>query len=1480
MKNNPIKIGDYFANSHCNNDGIAIIGMSGRFPGAKTLEEFWENLSNGTCSIKFFDKTSLLNSGIAEDILNHPNFVAAGGIVEDIDQFDEKFFGYLPLEASVLDPQHRMFLEVTHEALENAGYTAKKYEGSMGVFVGTGESSYFTNYIVPNKKVIELFGLWESKIATTPNLLANRIAYKLNLKGPALNINTACSTSLVSVVTACENLENFKCDIAIAGGIYLMMPNEFGYIFREGGILSPEGICRTFDKKAAGTVPGSGAGVVILKRLRDAIADGDNILASIRGFAVNNDGSNKAGFTAPSVEGQRECIRQALQKGKIPPNSISYIEAHGTATQLGDVIELQALKEVFAKESFSSYSCALGSVKPNIGHADIASGIIGLIKVILCIKNKTLVPHIGTQHNLQTRELRDSPFIINTQKLSWKSTAENTPLRAGVSSFGIGGTNSHIIVEQVTQHYQQRPKDIDKTYIFCCSAKTSSSLACLQHKILRYMKSNKGENFEDLIYTLHMGREDHSLRVAFPCKDFEDAIQQLEKNVANRSKEIQNDPENEGVVFMFPGQITCYANVIEKLYRDEESFKFKIDDCCDEINKIYNINIYNYLFERNFNTCKNNTTDTLRDQLSIFVIEYSLASLIIHWGITPTAMIGHSLGEYVAACLSGVITLSEALKLIFWRGTFMKQSESGSMLAVKLSQREILPFIDKNIALAAVNAPSECVVSGKSKAIELLMQKFGAHDIQYKQLRTEFAFHSSMMADSAKKFEEILKKVEFKEPQIPYVSNVTGTWVTYDEIKNTDYWVNHLCKTVKFSTGVRTLQKCGKYAYLEVGPGSVLCSLVNLQRPNALFNSAIPILRKSAQVFEIYSGLAELWRQGANIDWAAFYGDQKKKRIPLPTYPFETKRHWISSTQKDTCFRSKKTKEKHQIFNSPKLDEVVTSGQEVYNETEEILVKIWEGVFGIETISVFNDFFELGGNSLTAIQMTSIIREKFDIELQISKFFENSTIRKLADVVAEIRSKEIAKLLPPIVAHTTNFAPASFIQEQFWFLDQLAGKTTLHNLSTTFQLNGVINFTAMCISLANLIKRHKVLGSSIKLENGKIIQEFNENFTLNSQVDHHDLSKLPAKKQNYKFKKLLSAEIAKPFDLSKGPMIRIQAISTNIEQHTLTFSVHHAACDGWSLNILFKEFSELYNSYIKKRTANLPKLHVQYSDFAIWQRDVIPQKLINDQLAYWEKKLGNAPDRIKLPFIKDRPQKKSHQGSFHYFSAPQDILKKIKMICVANDVTFFMYMLAAFSIILHERCKQNDLIIGTPIANRHYTHTENLIGCFLNMLALRVNYHDNNISFVDLLRQVRQVTLEAYENRDVPFRKVVNHLQIDRNLSYNPIFQTCMYIQTNDATLFNLEGTKSKVRTQATSSGELQTSKFDLTLWIQEEESLSLGFEYASDLFKKEDIIRMANDFINLLYFTTDNPNQTISTIELTLSNHLNNDIRGKNHVI
>ncbi|AVH69212.1 type I polyketide synthase [Nostoc sp. 'Lobaria pulmonaria (5183) cyanobiont'] len=883
----------------CNFNGleIAIIGMTGRFPGAKNIEKFWQNLRDGIESIFSLSDEELKSSGI--DIINiNDNYVKAAAILEEIELFDASFFGFNPREAEVIDPQQRIFLECAWSALENAGYDSKQYQGSIGVYAGTGISNYLIN-LYSNQNIRNSIDPQQLIFANDKDFLTTRVSYKLELEGPSVDVQTACSTSLVAVHLACRSLLSGECDIALAGGVAINPSQKSGYSYQEGGILSPDGHCRAFDAKGRGTVFGSGVGIVVLKRLEDALADGDCIHAVIKGSAINNDGALKVSYTAPRIDTQAKVIRTAQTIAEVDPETITYIEAHGTGTSLGDPIEIAALTQAFRAGTQKKGFCAIGSVKTNIGHLDTTAGVTGLIKTVLALKNKQIPPSLHFQQPNPQIDFDNSPFYVNTTLSEWKTNA--TPRRAGVSSFGIGGTNAHVILEEAPP---TQPSGLSRPWqLLLLSAKTESALETATKNLVTHLKQHPELNLADIAYTLQVGRRAFEHRCMLVCQDYEDAVTVLENLDSQRTFTHFQEPCNRQIVFMFPGQGSQYVNMGRDLYESEPVFRTHIDDCCEILKSHLGIDLRTILYpdEGKKEVATPQLQQTQITQPALFVIEYALAQLWIAWGISPVAMIGHSIGEYVAACLAGVFSLEDALTLVATRGRLMQQIPSGAMLSVALSEKAIKSYLDENLSLAAINAPSLCVVSGSEESIDQLQQELQSAGVSCRRLYTNHAFHSQMMDSILEVFTEQIKKVNLNPPKIPFISNLTGTWISTSEATNPSYWTRHLRHTVRFAMGIAELIKDSKQVLLEVGPGRTLNTFAKQQTDDAIVLSSMrhPKDQQSDVAF-LLNTLGRLWLAGVQVDWYYFYSQEQRHRIPLPTYPFERQRYWIEAPSEFT----------------------------------------------------------------------------------------------------------------------------------------------------------------------------------------------------------------------------------------------------------------------------------------------------------------------------------------------------------------------------------------------------------------------------------------------------------------------------------------------------------------------------------------------------------------------------------------------------
>ena len=830
-------------------------------------------------------------------VLDHPKYVKARGFLEGADMFDASFFGFTPREAEIMNPQHRVLLECAWEALENAGYDPERHRGPVGIFAGGGLNLYLLNVSARQDLVRSGLG-WQAGLLNWQDTLTTNVSYKLNLRGPSLDVQTFCSTSLVAVHLACQSLLSGESDMSLAGGVKVAVPLKSGYLYQEGGINPPDGHCRAFDADAQGTPSGSGVALVVLKRLADARADGDYIHAVIKGSAVNNDGSVKVGFTAPGIDGQSKVIAEALAVAGADAESITYVETHGTGTPLGDPVEIAALTKAFNTSTRKKNFCAVGSVKTNVGHLDAAAGVTGLIKTILSLKHGMIPPSLHfVQPNPQIN-FADSPFYVNAKLAPWD--ANGSTRRAGVSSFGIGGTNAHVIVEEAPNY---EPAAEGRAWqLLCVSARTPTALESATSNFARHLEQHPELSLTDVAHTLHVGRRTFTRRRFLVCRDREDAVKALRMLDPQRIFQAVQEGEERPVVFMFPGVGAQYPNMALGLYRAEPAFREEVDRCLALLAPLLGYDPGQMLFP---SEDKLEEATKLLTQMgflfpALFIIEYALARLLMRWGVRPRAMIGHSFGEYVAACLAGVMSVEDALALVTLRGRLMQDTPKGGMLSVPLPEAEVRPLLGEDCSVAALNAPGMCVVSGPAHAIDALEHDMTASGLEVNRLLVNVAPHSQLMSPIMETFIKAVEKVSLHAPTIPYISNVTGTWITAAEATSPHYWAQHLRQPVRFSDGVGELLNEQQHAiFLEVGPGRSLSTLVRQHPDKSAEDVVINSIRhphdEEADQAVLLHAVGKLWLAGASINWAAFYSGQKPRRVPLPTYPFERQRFWIDA---------------------------------------------------------------------------------------------------------------------------------------------------------------------------------------------------------------------------------------------------------------------------------------------------------------------------------------------------------------------------------------------------------------------------------------------------------------------------------------------------------------------------------------------------------------------------------------------------------
>ncbi|HEU4728310.1 MAG TPA: type I polyketide synthase, partial [Kofleriaceae bacterium] len=886
-------MGDHVNDSDDQNR-VAIIGMAGRFPRAADVDTLWTNLQAGVEGISTFSVDELRAAGVSEALLAQPGYVRAKGVLEGADQFDAGFFGLSPREAEIMDPQHRVFLECAWEALETAGYDPQAFTGRIGVFAGASMNTYLLMNLISNRRAIEALGPYQTQLASDKDFLATRASYKLGLRGPAVAIQTACSTSLVAVHMACQSVLSGECDIALAGGVSINVPLRNGYLHETGGILSPDGHCRAFDARAAGTVISNGVALVVLRRLRDAREHGDAIDAVIRGSAINNDGSLKVGYTAPSVEGQAEVIAEALGIADVEPDTVGYVETHGTGTALGDPIEIAALTRAFRERTERRGFCAIGSIKTNLGHLDAAAGATGLIKAALALRHRAIPPSLHFEQPNPELALDTSPFFVNATHRAWDS--DGAPRRAGVSSFGIGGTNAHVVLEEAPPAPAGGPSR--PWHVLPISGRSAPALAAATERLADHLERCPELDLADVGFTLAR-RRGFEFRRAIACPDRTTAIARLGRDA--RAAAPRPAASDAAVAFLFPGQGTQYPAMARGLYEHEPVFRAELDRCLALFDGQVDGDLRGALFPAPGDEARaaERLAQTALTQPALFAVEHALARTWMAWGVRPGAMIGHSIGEWVAACLAGVFTLEDAARLVAARGRLVQAMPAGAMLAVLAPEAEVQRYLASPLGLAAVNAPAMCVVSGPGDAITELERELGGRGTGTRRLHTSHAFHSAMMEPAAARFVDEVRRVRRESPRIPWCSNVTGRWIEDSEATSPEYWGAHLRQTVRFADGLAALLVDPGVVLLEVGPGRSLTTFAGQHPAWSADRAAVCSVRHPGDARADGEVLAEaigaLWSAGAAVDWAAYHAGEARRRVRLPTYPFQRQRYWIDA---------------------------------------------------------------------------------------------------------------------------------------------------------------------------------------------------------------------------------------------------------------------------------------------------------------------------------------------------------------------------------------------------------------------------------------------------------------------------------------------------------------------------------------------------------------------------------------------------------
>jgi thioester reductase-like protein len=997
---------------------IAIIGMSARFPGAGDVNQFWRNLRNGVESIRRFSDDELRARGVDDGTLSDPDYVKAGGPLEGVELFDASFFGYSPRECQTMDPQQRLFLECAWEALENGGYNTETYQGRIGVYGGMNVSTYLLFNICSHPELLHSVG-GLLKHATDKDYIATRVSYKLNLTGASFTVQAACSTSLIAVHLACQSLLSGENDMALAGAANVILPQDTGYAHVQGGIESTDGHCRAFDAGASGTVFSNGVGIVLLKRLADAVRDGDYIYAVIKGTAINNDGMVKIGYTAPSVTGQSEVIAEALAVADVDARTISYVEAHGTGTALGDPIEVAALTRAYRSSTQDCGYCALGSVKTNIGHTNTAAGAAGLIKTALALKHGEIPPSLHFRRPNPEIGFAASPFFVNTALRPWPDSSG--PRRAGVSAFGIGGTNVHLILEEAPE--EQANEATGRVQVLVLSAKTPTALATAASNLADYLAAHPENNLADVAYTLQVGRREFAHRRAVVCADIAEALAKLQPgdSTAGQRWEASLDETStrRPLAFMFPGQGTQHVGMGQDLYEHEPVFREYIDRGCDLLAPRLGFDLRTILYPADEHRAEaaERLDQTALSQPALFITSHALARLWISWGLRPEAMIGHSIGEYVAACLAGVLSLDDALATVWRRGALMQDLPAGAMMAVQLPEHEVGRELPVELSIAAINAPNACVVSGPLPALAAFHELLSARGVACRRLSTSHAFHSAMMDGAVEEFRRHMATITLRPPRVPFISNLTGTWISDAEAIDPDYWARHLRQTVRFGSGIEGIADEMNPLFLEVGPRSTLANLTR----QGLRDRACPVVASAGRsrdgelgMRSMAEALAGVWLAGMAVDWNLIAAGRRRRRIPLPTYPFERQRYWIDPLPE----RPAAPLPLDAATGDAEMFEVAPDSTPSWNGVakvqpisplEQSIAGVFRDVLGTRQIGPHDDFYELGGTSLLAVNLAKHLSDTLEVSIAPADVLGASTPAALAAVAKQRMRRSVGE---------------------------------------------------------------------------------------------------------------------------------------------------------------------------------------------------------------------------------------------------------------------------------------------------------------------------------------------------------------------------------------------------------------------------------------------------------------------------------------
>lgn len=1412
---------------------IAVIGIAVDVPGATDVHAFWDVLKNGKETIHFYTDEELRNLGISEQFINSKNYVKAKGRVDDIEVFDSTFFDISPKETDMTSPSLRLLYKGTWHVLEDAGYVPDSFNGRIGVFLGGSDDfMWYQHALFHNMNYSDTY---QAYTLSTNHFLATRLSYKFNFKGPALTALTGCSTSLVTTHLACRSLQAHECEIAIAGGVTVEMPNEGGYLYEAGMMFSPDGHCRPFDARANGTVFSNGMGLVALKRLEDALRDGDHIYAVIKGSALNNDGNNKLSYTAPSEEGQVEVIREAYNNAHILPETVRYVEAHGTGTLLGDPIEVGSLTKVFASDR--KQFCTLGSLKGNIGHTDTAAGIVGLSKVSLCLDKKFLPATVNYQVPNPKVDFSQTPFIVKNYGEDWERSedASDIPLRAGINSFGVGGTNAHFVLEEAPQVAYTAPDAL--YHVLAFSAKTETALHNTIQKVISYLQEQPEISLSDAAFTLRNGRKKFKYQksIALTERMRSNAEQIIDKAV--KKPVFKHDFSKKPIYLMFSGQGSQYQGMGRELYFGDTSefvcrvFREEADKVFSCLSETQRKEYFDVLYGTENPEQIHQTKYT---QFALFVTEYALAQVVLQLGVSVTGLLGHSIGEVTAAAIAGVWSLTDAVKIVLARGSLMQQQKPGSMLAIMADAEKIEPVLPSSLWLCLKNTSGRCVVGGSKEEIVLFSESLKKSGIGSVVIKTSHAFHTGMMQEAAEQFCELLRTITFHAPKYSIISNVTGDYAEND-ILTPEYWRDHIIHCVQFEQDLDVMFRSEQGISIEIGPGKTLTTFALQHKEKKenwiLINLLRHVKEQENDIVYLYEKISVLDFAGITENLPQNFG-QFGKRVSLPGYVFDALSYPISLENISEAINTDSiSKSCHDAVQ--KVQVVIADMQ----TAEQYAMTAYKEVFGFENIDMQGDFFAMGGDSLKGVSMAGVLKNLLGINIEVNDIFSNPTPKSLAVYLFEHHSA-VSQDEPNIgFAPEMEYYDISFAQRRIYTMYLMSPQSLAYNLPSATAITGGLEKEKVICAVEKMMQRHELLRSSFEMHDNRIVQ-----------VIHNDISKIPVTFTSRKisseedFQNIVK-EFVRPFRMEEAPLFRIEIIDTGDKQQLLLFDVHHIIADGTSVEILTRDFNALY-------FGELEPLQLQYKDFAFWQQENQNSEKMQKQEKYWLGQLSGELPVLHLPTDYQRKEIPNLSGGRVKFDLSEKTIQAVQALGKKFGATNFMVMLSIWYVLLARYTNQEDIIIGTPVSGRTSEEIHETVGMFVNMLPLR-NFPSSEKHFSDFLLEVKENVLEALQNQDYPFDTLVERIHVQRKLNRNAVFDVSF--DYHNMQLYDLEVEGIKFKSQEIDN---RTISLDLILTCFEDESKELTgcIDYSSELFKKDTIERMILHYQQLLVYFAENP--------------------------